>query len=139
MLARIRELYEEGATAPDVDTALAAERPAPASRQLAERREGTEALTSAMVTAAAARQLTELQHQVTTLRGRVAELGDALEQRDRVLRRALTAMVDLFQYNENERRLAESERDRDAAHRHQRLMLAVQELLMHARKRRRWW
>ncbi len=69
----------------------------------------------------------------------MAEMSNSLEQRDRVLRRALMAMVDLFQYNENERQLAERERDRDSAHYHQRVMLAMQELLMHARKRRRRW
>ena len=73
------------------------------------------------------------------LRARVAELDASLEQRDRVLRRALMAMVDLFQYNENERQLAEAERDRDSAHHRQRVLLSLQELLMHQRRRRRWF
>ena len=69
----------------------------------------------------------------------MTELGSTLEQRDRILRRALVAMVDLFQYNENERHLAESERDRDTAHHRQRTLLALQELLMHSRKKHKWW
>ncbi len=101
--------------------------------------EGTKALANAVLTAAAAKQLTDLRQQVTTLRSKVAELGSTLEQRDRILRRALVAMVDLFQYNENERQLAESERDRETAHHRQRTLLALQELLMHSRKKRKWW
>jgi|GEM_PF-5744217 len=138
-LARIRDLYREGATAQDVDQAVGARvlaaRPARSSEQIQESR----ALTNAVLTAAAAKQLVELEQQVEMLRGQMAEMSHSLEQRDRVLRRALMAMVDLFQYNENERQLAERERDRDTAHYHQRVMLAMQELLMHARKRRRRW
>ncbi len=140
-LTRIRDLYDEGATARDIDNALGGQRlpavPAPVpGRSLSE---GTKALANAVLTAAAAKQLTDLRQQVTTLRTKVTELGTTLEQRDRILRRALVAMVDLFQYNENERHLAESERDRENAHHRQRTLLALQELLMHSRKKRKWW
>lgn len=140
-LRRIRDLYDEGATARDVDDALSGQQlPATvAPGKTGELSEGTKALANAVLTAAAAKQLTDLRQQVTTLRSKVAELGSSLEQRDRILRRALVAMVDLFQYNENERQLAESERDRDTAHHRQRMLLALQELLMHSRKKRKWW
>lgn len=138
-LARIRDLYREGATAEDVDQALGAKGRAGPPARGAERVHETRALTNAVLTAAAAKQLVELEQQVAMLHNRINEMAGALEQRDRVLRRALMAMVDLFQYNENERQLAERERDRDNAHYHQRVMLALQELLMHARKRRRRW
>ncbi|MFQ5783354.1 MAG: MerR family transcriptional regulator [Alphaproteobacteria bacterium] len=135
VLARIRELYAEGATARDIDKALADKQPAGAPSRKREAR----ALTAAMLAAASEQQIGTLRDELGTLRGKLAEMGAALEQRDRVLRRALMAMVDLFQYYENERHLAETERDRDNAHHHQRVMLALQELLMHSRKRRRWW
>jgi len=138
-LARIRDLYREGATAEDVDRALGAEARAPTPARSSDRVQETRALTNAVLTAATAKQLVELEQQVSMLHTRINEMASALEQRDRVLRRALMAMVDLFQYNENERQLAERERDRDNAHYHQRVMLALQELLMHARKRRRRW
>lgn len=140
-LRRIRDLYDEGATARDIDDALAS-RQLPTTTTAAKPgglSEGTKALANAVLTAAAAKQLTDLRQQVTTLRSKVSELGSTLEQRDRVLRRALVAIVDLFQYNENERQLAESERDRDNAHHRQRTLLALQELLMHSRKKRKWW
>lgn len=141
VLSRIRDLYDEGATARDVDEILAGHR-LPVTTTPAKTgalSESTKALANAVLTAAAAKQLTELRQQVTTLRSKVAELGSTLEQRDRILRRALVAMVDLFQYNENERQLAESERDRETAHHRQRTLLALQELLMHSRKKRKWW
>ncbi|MFQ5959478.1 MAG: hypothetical protein ACE5LF_08935, partial [Alphaproteobacteria bacterium] len=104
-LVRIRDLYDEGATARDVDAALASTRLPVAPERASERLDDGKALTSAMLTAVTAKQMTDLNQQVTTLRARVTELGASLEQRDRVIRRALMAMVDLFQYNENERQL----------------------------------
>ncbi len=138
-LVRIRDLYNEGATARDIDEALAGTRLPMAPDKATERIDNSKALTSAMLTAVTAKQMTDLNQQVTSMRARMAELGSALEQRDRVLRRALMAMVDLFQYNENERQLAEAERDRDSSHHRQRIMLSLQELLMHQRRRRRWF
>ena len=138
-LIRIRDLYDEGATARDIDTALADTRLPLAPAKPGDRNDASTALTSAMLTAVTAKQMTNLNQQVTTLRARVAELDASLEQRDRVLRRALMAMVDLLQYNENERQLAEAERDRDSAHHRQRVLLSLQELLMHQRRRRRWF
>lgn len=138
-LTRIRDLYNEGATARDVDTALARKMVPVTTAKTADRGDDSKAIATAVLTAATAKQLAELDRQVLLLRRKLGEMGSALEQRDRVLRRALMAMVDLFQYNENERQLAEVERDRDSSHHHQRVMLSLQELLVHSRKRRRWW
>ena len=139
VLARIVDLYSEGATARDVDTALCGDRPLRLPTKAKDPKGAEGALANAVLTAANAQQLSEMTRKFDQLQARIGELGGELEQRDRTLRKALMALVDLFQYNENERRLAEAERDRDYGHHHQRIMLALQELLMHQRRRRRWW
>ncbi len=139
VLARIIDLYSEGATARDVDATLSTEQPLRLPSKVKDPKDTEKALANAALTAANAQQIGEMTRKVDELQARIGELGAELEQRDRTLRKALMALVDLFQYNENERRLAEAERDRDSGHHHQRIMLALQELLMHQRRRRRWW
>lgn len=90
--------------------------------------------------------LTEMQRQVAVLDRKLSDMRAAIENRDLMIRQILSAVVRVIEAQDNERRfsdsekqIADEERDRQTAHRHQQLMLSLQEILNFTRRRRWLW
>jgi len=154
-LEAIRRCYERGADAEGVNQEMARRRgrtrgtAAAAARGEVAAAETTAVATAAPAAPAAARDVVlptyEVANEIIGLRREVAEvrrtmgaLTEALAARDEALRTVLSALAELVATQDNERRLAEGERDRQNASEHRQTLDAVNELLGVARRRGRW-
>lgn len=88
----------------------------------------------------------EMQRQLSVLERRLTDLQASIEARDLMIRQILSAIVQVIEAHDNERRfseserqIAEEERDRQSAFRHQQVMLSLQEILSFTRRRRWLW
>lgn len=85
-----------------------------------------------------ANEIIGLRREVAEVRRTMHALNEALAARDEALRTVLSALAELVATQDNERRLAEGERDRQNATEHRQTLAAVNELLGIARRRNRW-
>lgn len=136
----IRTLYDSGATVSEVDDELRRRhgpRPPPAAWADDALDDGAAAPEPTAVHAP------DVTREIRALRADIAVLAEALAaaraaqvERDALMRQILAALVELVSTQDNERRLAEEERDRTAARAQQMAQRGINELLSMARKRR---
>ena len=118
--------------APAAGTAVT---PAPAPAAVPQRASPREVV---LPTYDVANEIIGLRREVAEVRRTMHALNEALAARDEALRTVLSALAELVATQDNERRLAEGERDRQNATEHRQTLEAVNELLGIARRRNRW-
>jgi hypothetical protein len=133
-LEAIHRCYQTGAGAEAVNKEMARRRGRAARPEAAERPARREVV---LPSYDVANEVIGLQREVREVRRALGELREALAARDEALRTVLAALAELVATQDNERRIAEGERDRLNAAEHRATLDAVNELVGLAR-RRRW-